>query len=170
VAAFRYEYTDLIYWVEISAELGTTYTIYQVRNLTSARMQGVETSLRSHWGALTTTANITYLDARDTSPGREDDVLAYRPKYSGGFGADLDLGRWMVHGDGRYRSQIKEVFLYPRQAPDEYWVFNGALQYRLADDWTLSLKGNNLLDRQYEELARYRMPGRNWLFGVRFAF
>jgi outer membrane receptor protein involved in Fe transport len=34
----------------------------------------------------------------------------------------------------------------------------------------LTVKGNNLLDEQYEELARYRMPGRNWLFGAQFSF
>ncbi len=170
MAGFRYEYEDLIYWIEISEELGTTYTVYQVRNLNSALLQGVETSLRSQWGRVSANANFTYLDARDTSPDRTDDLLAYRPKYTGGFGVDLDLGRLMLHGDGRYRSRIEEVFLYPRQAPDEYWVFNGALHYQLAASWVLTVKGNNLLDRQYEELARYRMPGRNWLFGVQFTF
>jgi outer membrane receptor for ferrienterochelin and colicin len=170
VAAFRYEYEDLIYWEEISDELGVLYTIYQVRNLNSALMQGIETTLRSKWRALTMNANLTYLDARDTSPDRTDDLLAYRPKYSGGFGADLLLGRWTLHGDGRYRSRIEEVFLYPRQAPNEYWVFNGALQCRLNGAWLLTVKGNNLLNEQYEELARYRLPGRNWLFGAQFSF
>jgi len=170
VAAFRYEYEDLIYWEEISDELGVPYTIYQVRNLNSALMQGVETTLRSAWRNLTLTANFTYLDARDTSPDRTDDLLAYRPKYTGGGGADLVLGRWTVHGDGRYRSDIEEVFLYPRQAPRAYWVFNGALQCRLNGAWLLTVKGNNLLDAQYEELARYRLPGRNWLFGAQFSF
>lgn len=169
-AAFRYEYEDMIYWIEISQELGVPYTIYQVRNLNSALMQGVETTLRSRWRTLTMTANLTYLDARDTSPDRTDDLLAYRPKYSGGFGADLGLGRWMVHADGRYRSDIEEVFLYPRQAPAAYWIFNGSLQCRLNGAWLLTVKGNNLLNEQYEELARYRMPGRNWLFGVQFSF
>jgi iron complex outermembrane receptor protein len=141
-----------------------------VRNLYSALLQGVETTLRSRWRSLTLNANLTYLDARDTSPDRTDDLLAYRPKYSGGAGADLALGRWTLHGDARYRSDIEEVFLYPRQAPAAYWLFNGAVQCRLNGAWLLSVKGNNLLDEQYEELARYRMPGRNWLFGVQYSF
>ncbi len=170
VAAFRYDYEDLIYWEEVSAEFGIPSTIYQVRNLNSALMQGVETTLRSRWRGLTAHANFTYLDARDTSPDRLDDYLPYRPKYSGGFGADLDIGRWTLHGDGRYRSQIYEVFLYPRQAPEAFWVFNSALHYRLSGTWLLSVKANNLLNTAYEELARYRMPGRNWLFGVTFNF
>jgi outer membrane receptor protein involved in Fe transport len=62
------------------------------------------------------------------------------------------------------------VFLYPRQAPASYWIFNGALQCRLNHAWLLTVKGNNLLDAQYEELARYRMPGRNWLFGAQYSF
>jgi outer membrane cobalamin receptor len=33
-----------------------------------------------------------------------------------------------------------------------------------------SVKVNNIFDEQYEELARYRMPGRNWMFGVSLRF
>jgi outer membrane receptor for ferrienterochelin and colicin len=170
MAVFRYDYEDLIYWEEISDELGVPYTIYQVRNLNSALMQGIETTLRSTWRTLTLTANFTYLDAQDTSPDRTDDLLAYRPKYTGAASADYVLGRWTLHGDTRYRSKIEEVFLYPRQAPDAYWVFNGALQFRVSNAWLLNVKGNNLLNEQYEELARYRLPGRNWLFGAQFSF
>jgi outer membrane receptor protein involved in Fe transport len=170
VAAFHYEYEDLIYWEEISDELATPYTIYQVRNLNSALMRGLETTLRSRWNALALTGSVTYLDAKNTSPDRTNDLLEYRPTYSSSVAGDLFLGRWTLHGDARYRSDIKKVFLYPLQAPDAFWVFNASMQYQLASSWRLTVKGNNLLDRQFEEVARYRMPGRNWLFGVQFAF
>ncbi len=169
VAAFRYEYEDLMYFADVSAELGVPFA-YQVRNLNNALMQGVEAGVQSRWRAVTAFANYTWLDARDESPGRADDILPYRPEHSAAVGADVDWKRWTVHGDARYRSAIEEVFLYPLQAPDEFWVFNGAAQYHLADAWTLSLKLNNVFDTAYEEFARYRMPGRNWMFGVALRF
>jgi outer membrane receptor protein involved in Fe transport len=169
VAGFRYEYEDLMYFADVSVELGVPFA-YQVRNLNSALMQGIEVGLQSRWRALSTFANYTYLDARDQSPGRTDDVLPYRPKYGAALGADVELRRWTVHGDARYRSAIDEVFLYPLQAPDAFWVFNGAVQYELNGAWRLSLKANNVLDAAYEEFARYRMPGRNWMFGVTMRF
>ena len=120
---------------------------------------------------LTLSANYTFLDARDQSPGRADDTLAYRPRHTANFGADLGVAhRWMLHGDARYRSHIEEVFLYPLQAPDAYWVFNANVQYRLSEMVNLTAKVNNMFDEQYEELARYRMPGRNWIFGVSLRF
>ena len=169
VAAFRYQYEDLMYFEDVSAELGVPFA-YQVRNLNSALMQGVETTVQSHWRALSAFANYTYLDARDESPDRTDDVLAYRPEHSAALGADVAWRRWTVHGDARYRSQIDEVFLYPLQAPGAFWVFNGAAQCQLNGAWMLSLKVNNVLDAAYEEVARYRLPGRNWMFGVAMRF
>jgi outer membrane cobalamin receptor len=169
VAAFRYEYEDLMYFEDVSAELGVPFA-YQVRNLNRALMQGVEATLQSRWKALSAFANYTYLDARDQSEGRADDLLAYRPEHSAAVGADVAWNRWTVHGDARYRSQIDEVFLYPLQAPDAFWVFNGAAQCDLTGVLRLSLKVNNVLDTPYEEIARYRMPGRNWMFGVTTRF
>jgi len=49
-------------------------------------------------------------------------------------------------------------------------VFNANVQYRLSEMVNLTAKVNNMFDEQYEELARYRMPGRNWIFGVSLRF
>jgi outer membrane receptor protein involved in Fe transport len=168
VAGFRYNYEDLIYWIEVSEEFAIPGPVYQVRNLNSAKISGVETTVTSTHGALSLSANYTYLDARDESPGRADDLLAYRPKHTGNIGADLGVGRFMLHGDARYRSEIEEVFLFPKQAPAPYWIFNANVQCHITATILASAKVNNLLNEQYEELARYRMPGRNWMFGVSF--
>ena len=167
-AAFRYHYEDMIYWVLIP---GTIPVEYQVQNLNSALMSGAEAAITSTLRALTLSANYMFLDARDQSPGRADDKLAYRPQHTANFGADLGLGRrWMLHGDARYRSKIEEVFLFESSLPAAYWVFNSNLQYKMSDSVLLSAKVNNLFDEHYEELARYRMPGRNYMFGVSFRF
>jgi outer membrane receptor protein involved in Fe transport len=41
---------------------------------------------------------------------------------------------------------------------------------RLNDRYQLSFAVNNIFDKQYEELERYRMPGRNWILGTRVQF
>jgi outer membrane cobalamin receptor len=168
VAVFRYDYSDLIYFEDISNELGVGYAVYQVRNLNDALMQGAETTVTSRLGLLTAAVNYTYLDARDQSPGRADDYLPYRPEHSANLALDAAFGRWLLHGDARYRSPIDEVFLYPLQAPDDFWVLNANAQFALNPHVGVSARVANLLDTAYEEVARYRMPGRNWLFGVSF--
>jgi outer membrane receptor for ferrienterochelin and colicin len=167
-AAFRYHYEDMIYWVLVDTD---PVVRYQVQNLNSALMSGAEATVTSTIHSLTLSANYMFLDARDQSPGRTDDKLAYRPRYTANFGADLALGRrWMLHGDARYRSKIEEVFLFESSLPPAYWVFNSNIQYKLSDTVFLSAKVNNIFDEQYEELARYRMPGRNYIFGVSLRF
>jgi outer membrane receptor for ferrienterochelin and colicin len=171
VAYFRYHYRDMIYWVEISPEEGVIYTLFQVRNLNRALMQGLETDLRFHWQRyLHASLSYAYLDAKDQSPNRLDDLLAYRAEHSFSFSTDADIDRFTLSVHGRYKSRLEEVFLYPREAPEAFFVANTKGTVRLHDRLQLSLAVNNLFDTQYEELERYRMPGRNWIFGVRAQF
>ena len=81
--------------------------------------------------------------------------------------------RWKkleMNFDGRYNSRVEEVFLYPNDEPEAYVLLNAKLATHLVSGLTLSLSGNNLLDTQYEELARYRMPGRHWVAGMSWEF
>ena len=171
LAAFHYEYEDMIYWEEISDELGVQGPIFQVRNLNRALMQGAEVTLQSVLSDhLSASVNYTYLDAQDRSFGRENDVLEYRPKHAFNFGADGHLWRFFAHWDLRYRSEIEEVFLFPLQKPDAFWVHNANLRFAMSPHVMLSVRVNNVFNTEYEELARYRMPGRNWMFGVSFRY
>ena len=167
LAYFRYHYRDMMYWVEISAEEGVVYTLFQVRNLNRALIQGVESSVSLHWRRnLRISLGHTYMDARDKSPGRLDDLLAYRVRHLFSFAADGKMGRWSCNLNGRYKSRVEEVFLYPREAPDAFFVANAKIIMSLSQRLSLHLTGNNLFETQYEELARYRMPGRSWVLGA----
>jgi len=168
---FRYHYKDMIYWVEISKEEQVVYTLFQVRNLNKAFMQGAEFTLQVHpIPALTLFAGYTYLDAKDLSDNRQDDYLAYRVKHSFNFFGDYRLHPFRLHLDGRYKSAVDEVFLYPLEAPKAFWVMNAKLSYKYSDSIALALSLKNIFNTAYEELARYRMPGRNLLFDINFTF
>ncbi len=167
VAVFRQDYADMIFWVNVSDEYSVTYPLFQVRNLNRARMQGIECSIMARiTESVMTSVSYTWLDAMDRSPARDNDTLPYRAEHT--FNADVDLRwrNWILRTETRYRSGIEEVFLYPLQAPDSYWLTSTVLRYHITDALTLSLRINNLFNRQYEELARYRMPGRNVLLGI----
>jgi outer membrane receptor protein involved in Fe transport len=168
-ALFYYEYEDMIYWADIAAEAGVTYPLFQVRNLNSALMQGVEVTLETSWrDRVRASTNYTYLDAEDRSPGRSDDLLAYRPRHSFNVAVDVTWRSASLHVDTRYRSAIEEVFLYPLQAPEASWVTNSNVRYRFTENVLATFTVNNVFDLEYEELARYRMPGRNVILGFTF--
>ena len=171
VAYFRYHYRDMIYWVEISAEEGVVYTLFQVRNLNKARMQGLELTTHFNWNStFNASLGYTYLDAKDLSEGRLDDLLAYRIRHSVHASATANLGRFTLNVNGRYRARVEEVFLYPREAPDAYFVLDAMARVRAGNKVHFSVAVHNMFSAKYEELARYRAAGRNWLFGTTVRF
>jgi len=69
----------------------------------------------------------------------------------------------------RYVGAIKEVVFYPNDRPEAFYTVDLRLEWTISDPsgWhggrtALSFRVNNALDRQYEEMARYRMPGRSF--------
>ena len=168
---FRYHYRDMIYWQEISEEEGVIYTLFQVRNLNRALLQGLEATVDYRWSRhLHAAATYTLTDAKDQSPNRADDILPYRARHALFLSLNATYNRFNLHVNSRYQSQIDEVFLYPLDAPDAFFVSNAKLGVRLTKPVQASLAVNNIFDSQYEELARYRMPGRNWFFGLEYQF
>jgi iron complex outermembrane receptor protein len=161
----------MLYWIEISAEEGVLYTLFQVRNLNRALMQGLETELRWHWkNHLRASMSYTYLDAKDQSPNRTNDFLAYRVRHAMFFAAETNVNRLTLALHGQYKSKLEEVFLYPRDIPQAFVVANAKATLRVSERYQLSFAANNIFNKQYEELERYRMPGRNWIIGARAQF
>jgi outer membrane cobalamin receptor len=129
-------------------------------------MQGFEFSVRKSWGNwLNMSLSYTYLDARDTSPGRINDELAYKVRHSAGASATAYRGKWRLNLNARYRSRIEEVFIYPGSEPDAVLVANAKLNFEAGKGRSLYLAINNFTNAQYEELERYRMPGRGFAVG-----
>lgn len=170
VALYYNYYNNLISFRQLSNPFEPL--VYQVVNLKSARMQGLEISYRQQWkNVLSVDASYTFLDARDISAGRINDALAYKVRHTFGLAATTCLGKFTVHANCRYRSRVEEVFIYPGSEPAAVFVANAKIGYTLsAGRYTACIAVNNLNDAQYEELERYRMPGRSFTLGLEMKF
>ncbi len=151
---FICDVSDMIFWERLSEDE------FQVTNLNRSVTKGVETSAKFSWGGLSATANYTYLDAQDRTEGRTDDKLPYKPKHTAYAALDYQYSRFKLGASLRYVSEVEEAIFYPNDVPKAFYVANAKLSYNLSDRVTLSIAVNNLLNRQYEEMARYRMPGK----------
>ena len=89
--------------------------------------------------------------------------MPYRVKHSLKAAINWTIDDFNIHFDTRYKDKVDAVFLYPLEAPDEYLISNGKIIYSFNTSVSFSLAVNNIFNIQYEELARYRMPGRNWI-------
>lgn len=170
MALFYNRYSNLISFQQLSNPFEAL--VYQVVNLKAARMQGLEISYRQQWGKLLTlNACYTFLDAKDLSEGRVNDALAYKVRHTIGLGATTSYRRFGFNVNGRYRSKIEEVFIYPGSEPDATFIVNSKLTYSLpSGNYSAYFAVNNLNNAQYEELERYRMPGRSFTVGVDLRF
>lgn len=169
IAGFYNHYRDLISFQQLSAP--GEPLLFQVVNLKKAVMRGAEASFTYQpFSFLRASAGYTYLDARDVSPDRFNDVLAYKPRHSFSFAMHLNHASWALSVNGRGRSEIEEVFIYPGSEPGGYVLVDSKLSYAFDEGSKVYVAVNNINDTQYEELERYRMPGRSYTIGMTLGF
>jgi outer membrane receptor protein involved in Fe transport len=169
VAVFYNKYKDLISFLQVSQPLEPLR--YRVINLKEAVMQGFEIAyVRQIENMARLHISYTYLDARDVSEGRLNDDLAYKMKHTLSVGATVYVGKFVGNVNARYRSAIKEVFIYPGSEPGAATVVNAKIGWQRTKNMQFYLALDNLTNSQYEELERYRMPGRNYTMGATWEF
>lgn len=160
ISVFFYEFSDMINWRRINEDE------FQVVNISRSVITGVETSIKFLWKNLASDVNYTYLDAKDKTKGRLDDTLPYKPKHSANASLYYEYRRFRFGGSVRYVSKIDEAIFYPKDAPEAFYVVNTNFSYKANEQTIISVAINNLFNRQYEEIERYRMPGRHIIFRV----
>lgn len=164
VALFYNRYNDLISFQQLSKPLEPL--LYEVINLKAAVMQGMELSFHHRVkDFLALNLGYTFLDARDVSEGRINDELAYKVRHTFSASATAYRGPFTFNVNCRYRSRIREVFIYPGSEPDAAFIANAKLNVKIADNYNCYLAVDNIGNEQYEELERYRMPGRSYTVG-----
>jgi outer membrane cobalamin receptor len=65
---------------------------------------------------------------------------------------------------------MKEVSIYPGSEPDAFFVINSKISYKIAQGKMVYISVSNITNTQYEEIERYRMPGRSYTLGTTFEF
>lgn len=169
VALFYNRYNNLISFQQISQPLQPL--LYKVINLKKAVMRGVELSFSHRWSdALHMQIAYTFLDARDISPERLNDNLPYKVRHTLNLFAVARTGAFQLNMNARYRSAVREVFIYPGSEPGSAFILSGKMDYVLNENVRFFVAVDNGTDFQYEELERYRMPGRNYSTGLSFRF
>ena len=143
--------------------------LFEVINLNKAIMQGIELSVDySPFTWMRWSAGYTYLDARDVSEVRFNDVLPYKSKHTGFASLFLEHGKLNFFLQGRGRSRIDEVFIYPGSEPDGYLLFNSKISYSFQKNVSAFLSVQNITNEMYEEIERYRLQGRTYAMGFNY--
>ncbi|MDX8389162.1 MAG: TonB-dependent receptor [Mariprofundaceae bacterium] len=157
---FDQEFHNLISW-EPDANF-----FYAPINIGAARTHGLELSMSLACDHGYLHANWTFLNAKDELSG---DMLARRAKESG----NIRIGAHIADLDAELAYRI----VGPRFSnPGEdskmlgYQKVDLRLGYTLQSSWQLTLRAENLTDKDYEEVSGYGVSGRAWYAGVNHSF
>ena len=123
--------------------------------------------------ALRLSANYAFLHA--TQPDSSSGVQLRerrRPKHSASVRADGSLGRWSYGASVAYSGShldSQELFPFGIVNVKPYWLADARVAYAVRPGVELFLRGSNLFDSHYEEVAGYRTEGIGGFVGIRLA-
>jgi vitamin B12 transporter len=95
-----------------------------------------------------------------------------RPKHSGSVRADGSSGRWSYGASIAYSGShldSQEVFPFGIVNVKPYWLADARVAYAVRPGVELFVRGSNLFDSDYEEVAGYRTEGIGGFVGIRLA-
>ncbi|WP_298232890.1 TonB-dependent receptor [uncultured Azohydromonas sp.] len=139
-------------------------------NVPRTRIDGVSVSYDLQLDDWSFAASADQLDPRNESVGTAhfDKVLRRRARQLLRLSAQRRLGAWTIGGallgaGHRYDDEANKTRLAG------YAVLDLHAEWRMARDWRLGFKLNNVADRRYETANGFNQPGRELLLTLRYA-
>jgi outer membrane cobalamin receptor len=165
VSLFQSHVKNLIAWFDNGKG------VYKAENVNDAFLQGVETELSAQLtkeisGAL----NYTLLGAQDTSGKYDGETLTYRPKnkvggrlgYQNKWGLKLNVNAEYTDSVYTDRANTKEL--------GGFMTLGAYAAQTIFKGMEIYVRGDNLLDKQYQLVNGYPMPGVSVMGGVKATF
>jgi vitamin B12 transporter len=148
--AFDTRIADLIQTVQVAQ-----FT-YRARNVSEARIRGLEASADMRLDGWRIRPSGTVLDAENEDTGNE---LARRAPATVKLDVERRLGPWTLGGsviakDARYDDADNTDRL------GGYGLLGLRAAYRIGDKWRIRVSGSNVLDKAYEPVGGYNALGR----------
>ncbi len=134
-----------------------------------ARSNGLGLSYEAQWANWAVSANAEHIDPRndggDANAGKQ---LARRAKNSLKLGADTAWGAWRLGAalaafSARFDDSANTARL------GGFGTLDLHADWRLARQWTLGLRLNNVADRNYQTVLGYNQPGREGFVVLRYS-
>ena len=182
---FHQSIEDLIQYTFSSPEAGGPNFF----NVAEARIQGVEAALTAPLGALSLSGAYTYLDSEVLDAGFhegegavfvEGASLIRRPKHQGNLRIGYRFSNWTLNGNVRWTGprSDRDFSAWPASPIElsSYTLLGVGAEVNLLTGEggrpgiDLQIRGENLLDEEYQEIFGFPAPGRAFLVGFRMNF
>ncbi|MDD2161601.1 TonB-dependent vitamin B12 receptor [Pseudomonas sp. MIL19] len=161
LSVFENQIDDLIVWAGSKP--------MRPQNVESARIRGLESSVRTQLENWDLAATLTLLDPQDRSQENHGHQLARRAKRTFNIDADRRIGSF---GVGATLFAASQRFNDASNTEDSrlpgYALVDLRGEYHIDSEWRLQAKVSNLFDRDYETAQTYEQPGRAFYLTLRY--
>ncbi|WP_027079001.1 TonB-dependent vitamin B12 receptor [Luteimonas mephitis] len=174
--AQRYSWTLNAYETRIDDLISYDSSIFLPNNIDQARIRGVELTFDTTLAGWDLSAQLSHTDPRNQTRHNPDgsdnanrgNLLARRARNTGRVDVDRAFGKFAfgasLKGAGhRFDDAANAVRL------GGYATFDLRASYAFHPDWTLEARVDNAFDRDYETVAWYNQPGREYGLSLRWA-
>ncbi|WP_454828685.1 TonB-dependent vitamin B12 receptor [Pseudoxanthomonas wuyuanensis] len=166
--ADAWNWTFNVYQTKVDELVSYDAAIFLPNNIEDARIRGAELTFDIRFAGFDLSTQLSHTDPRNRSVGGNyDNVLARRARNT----ARIDLDR----GFGAFRTGL--TFNAAGERYDNaantarlggYATLDLRVEYAINPSWTLQARANNVFDRDYETVAWYNQPGREYGLSLRY--
>ncbi|MEO6519755.1 MAG: TonB-dependent vitamin B12 receptor [Pseudoxanthomonas sp.] len=136
-------------------------------NVDQARIRGAELTFGVELAGFDISTQLSHIDPRNRSTGYEDKLLARRSRNTGRIDVDRSFGDFRVGLTGNGASHRYDNLSNTARLAG-YGTLDLRLEYAFHADWTLQARATNVFDRNYETIAWYNQPGREYGLSLRY--
>ncbi|HEX5336970.1 MAG TPA: TonB-dependent vitamin B12 receptor [Gallionella sp.] len=136
-------------------------------NINTARLGGVEAQLQSRWADYEINGSVTMQDARQTSGANRGKLLNRRASEAMRIEVAHEFGAYRLAGS-LYAEGRRFDDLANRTRLGGYGLLDLRAEYRVAKDWLVQGKLDNLLDKVYETAQFFNQPRRGVYFTLNY--
>lgn len=152
------EVSELIEWAPVNG-------LWQPSNVAEARLRGLTMAYTGNWGGFRINGSIDLQKPEDTE---DDTILRYRARRIAKAGVSRDFGPINIGVEALGSSERYNDAANNQVLPG-YGLVNVFASYRLARDWSIFARANNVFDKEYELVRDYATPERNLFVGIRYS-
>jgi len=165
VSLFQSHVKNLISWFDDGKG------VYKAQNVNDAFLQGVETELTAQLTReISAALNYTLLGAQDTSGDYDGETLIYRPKnkVGGRLGYQSKWG-FKCNVNAEYTDTVY-IDRDNTQELGGFMTLGAYASQAIFKDVEIYVRGDNILDKQYQMVNGYPMPGVSVMGGIKATF
>lgn len=162
LVAYRNRLRNLITYVNGPGACASPYGCYD--SVARAGYEGITVSGNHALGGVNLRASADFQNPRDLDSGKQ---LARRARHHATLGADTQLAGWRLGAEVQASGKRFDTVANTTELGG-YALVNLSASTRLARDWTLLARVDNLGDKDYQTARTYATEGRTFYLGLKW--